>query len=178
MSFVFTYSQINIQKMKTNLFSKLPLLLLAFVVATMTTVQAQTELTHKSGLKVTVPATWKHEVDDDDVLTMVSPDENVAITFVNIPANALNAALDEAEKQIKQVVQGFKEKGDGKEIKINGMDAFMGEGTGKVDGKDVEVGVLFVKNGNNVLFVFALGVKGKTDAHDNAVGQILNSIKR
>lgn len=73
---------------------------------------------------------------------------------------------------------GFKEKGDGKEIKLNGMDAFMGEGTGKVEGKDVEVGLLFVKNGNNVLFVFALGVKGKTDAHDNAVGQILNSIKK
>lgn len=178
MPFVLGHLQTNIEKMKINLFSKFSLVLLAFWVGAMATVQAQTQLTHKSGLKITVPATWKHEVDGDDVLTMVSPDENVAITFVNIPANAFDAALNEAEKQIKQVVKGFKEKGEGKETKINGMDAYMGEGTGKVEGQDVEVGLLFVKNGNNVLFVFALGAKGKTDAHDNAVGQILNSIKK
>ncbi|EAY29568.1 hypothetical protein M23134_00452 [Microscilla marina ATCC 23134] len=169
--------QTNIKKMKTNLFSKLSLALVLFFVGSMT-VKAQTQLTHKSGLKITVPATWKHEVDGDDILTMVTPDENVAMTFVNIPASAFDAALAEAEKQIKSVVKNFKEKGEGKETKINGMDAFMGEGTGQVEGQDVEVGLLFVKNGNNVLFVFAIGVKGKTDAHDNAIGQVLNSIKK
>lgn len=162
--------------MSKNLLSKLSLLLTVFLVSTITA-QAQTRLTHKSGLGITVPANWKHEVDGDDVLTMVSPDENVAMTFVNIPANAIDAALAEAEKQIKQVVTDFKEKGDGQTDKVNGMDAFFGEGTGKVDGHPVEVGIALIKNGTNVLFIFALGAKGQTDKHDKAVGEIIHSIK-
>lgn len=164
--------------MKTkNLFSKLPLALLMLFCGTFVA-HAQTTLTSKSGLKVTVPADWKHEVDNQDVLTMSSADENVALTFVDIPANALDAALGEAEKMLKKVVQNFKEKGEGKEIKLNGLPAFMGEGTGTMDGHAVEVGVVLVKNNDHVLFVFGLGIKAHLDKHNNAIGQIINSIKR
>lgn len=102
---------------------------------------------------MTSPNDWKHEVDNQNVLTMSSANENVALTFVGIPINALDVALGETEKMLKKVVQNFKEKGADKE----------GESIGKMDVQEVEVGVVLVKNNDHVLFVFGLGTKVHLD---------------
>ena len=162
--------------MKKHLFSKLPLLLAILFLGTFAA-KAQETLTSPSGLKVTIPAGWKHQVDKDDNLIVSSADQLAYFVFSDIPSSDLSAALDEAEKEIKKVVTGLKE-GEPQTDKLNGMDAMFVDGKGKVEGQPMDLGLLLVKNGNHVLFVFGIVAEVAGKKHDAAINKMIGSIKK
>lgn len=131
----------------------------------------------KTGVSITIPDSWEVEA-DEDMLSCNPKDETVGLVFVAVPAEALAEAVEEMEKALRSTVQGFEEKGDAEEVEINGMSGLIGEGTGKIEGEAVEVGILLLDAPKRGMFILAIGI-AKADLADNharAVEGILKSL--
>jgi len=162
--------------MNEHLFSKLTLLLAILCLGSFA-VKAQETLTSPSGLKVTIPAGWKHQVGQDGELSVFSADELAHFVLADIPSNNLSAALDEAEKEIKKIVTDLKE-GEPQTNKLNGLDALFVDAKGKVEGESMDLGILLVKNGNHVLFIFGIVAEVAGNKHNDAIDAMIKSIKK
>ena len=160
----------------TRLFKTVLMTLSALMIVLNT--QAQEKLTSPSGLSVTVPAGWSHEVDDDDVLTITSPDENIGITFIDLPVDAVEAALEELENIVSQTVTDFHPEGEGEVITLNGRDGFAVSATAKYEGHDVELGILLLDNKNHILLVFGMGTPDAMEKYGQSLDAVITSIGR
>ena len=162
--------------MNKHSFYKLTLLFAILCLGSFAT-KAQETLTSPSGLKVTVPKGWKHQVGQDNDLSIYSADDLAHFVFIDIASSSLEAALNEAEKQIKKLVNDLKE-GEPQTNQLNGLDAMFVDAKGKVDGQAMDLGILLVKNGDHVLFVFGIVAEVAGNQYDKAIDSMIKSIKK
>lgn len=128
-------------------------------------------------VSITIPDSWKVETEENS-LTANSPDESVVLLFMVVEATDTDEALKALDKELDKVVKNVKTDGKPEEITVNGMKGVVIDGTGKVDGQKVDLGllVLSTKSGK-VLFGLGFGETGKYKKHEADVEKIFKSIK-
>jgi predicted Zn-dependent protease len=133
---------------------------------------------HKEAkVSIDVPAGWKVDGDEDH-MTVTDPKEEVAFFFIILDAKDLDKATSEMEKEIGKAVKNVKWEGEPEETKLNGMDAILLDGSGKIDGQAVELGVAaIVTPAAKVLLVLGVIEASKSKKHEKAVVALLTSIK-
>jgi len=110
----------------------------------------------KTGVTITIPTSWTVET-EGDVLTATTRDEAVGLAFIAIAGRNLEAALEEADKQLNELIDGLEADGEAEEVTLNGMKGIAIEGKGKVDGDEVTVGVLLLQAPRSGMFILAVG---------------------
>lgn len=131
----------------------------------------------KAGVSIWMPDDWQ-KMAEDDMLEISSPDEEVFLMIGVLEASELEAALEEAEKEIEKVVTDIKEEGEPEEVEINGMPAVLSDAKGKVEGVDIELGAAIIKTPKNkVLLIIGIGTPKGTETHGESIEKIIGSVK-
>lgn len=133
----------------------------------------------ESRLQIFVPDDWVKDTEDEDLLTVHPKDESVGMFFLVVDASDFEAAMDEVGKELDKIVKDFKEDGEAKEDTLNGLKVIYQDGTGKIEGKPADVGlmVILAEKTKKVVIVFAAGEKGKYKKHEPTLTKIFKSIK-
>ncbi len=145
------------------------------VIALATPAMAE-EYAHPSGFKVTLPGNWK--VEEGDVLTASDPAEEVVLAFFVVgDAETLEAALNALDQALSPFIQDV-QAGEPEVTKVNGLDAVVVDGTGKIEGQAVEIGIgIFAKDGVACV-VFGAAESAKYAKHKPAIEKIIHSVKK
>lgn len=134
--------------------------------------------THKTaGVSIWVPDTWK-SVAKKDVLTIMDPKEEVAVTFAVVPGDDLKGALERLDAELAKFAKDVTVAGKPAESKINGMDALLIKATGTVKGNPVGLAVVIVRTPTDkALLALAVADATKLEIHKPMLGEIFNSLK-
>jgi predicted Zn-dependent protease len=154
------------------------LVLCAGVVGAAGAAAAETKTHKEAGITIWVPDTWK-STSKADVLTIMDVKEEVAVTFVVLPADSMKVALAKLDEELAKFVTDIDTKGaKPKEKKINGMDAVLLDAVGKVGGKPVDIGVIILKTPTGkALFVLGIIEHDKLAEHSAMLKEVFNSLK-
>lgn len=131
----------------------------------------------EAGVSVNVPNNW--DVDgDNDSLEASSPDEMTFLFFQVLEAKNFEAAMQELVSSIQEEVDNFQPDGKLEERNLNGMNALVGDATGKIEGTPVELGVVIVESpSGKYIMVFGLTAAPDNNPYKKQVMQIMNSLK-
>ena len=133
-------------------------------------------LTHPSGgIGLSFPPSWSLDQQDASLLAW-SPDDAVRMMFRVISDDGLAVAMAAMNRELASQVADARLSRPA-ETAFNGMDAVAANGTGVVDGRSVDIGVVLVRTGKSqVLLVMGFSVVGEADTHIGDVQRILASI--
>jgi len=131
------------------------------------------------GLKVDIPKTWKVE-SEGDVMTAMTPAEDLAIIFWEFAGQSdMQAALAELDRELDRFVKKPKVIGEPLVTKINGLDAVLIDGKGKVEGRKIKWSLGLVGNGRGkILMLLGFAEPKAIKKHGKKIEKILKSIKR
>jgi len=148
--------------------------LLAMLLFTATGAFALTIPHEAAGIELTIPDTWKYEI-DGEVLTIEAPEEGVAFVMGVAGDKEITEVLDELEKGLEKEL-GPITTGKANEEPVNGMPAWSMLGTAKKG--QVEVEFLFVKTpSGQMLFSQYYAAKVLSEKYADQVKSIYDSIK-
>ena len=127
-----------------------------------------------AGVKFTVPKGWKSEKGES--LTVTSPDDGVAVSFVVSSADDLEKAVDAAANEMDKLIKNAKIEQQGKESTVNGLKAVSMNGTGELEGKPVawDLSIVVAKK---PLLVISIGAPESIQKHGKDYETMVNSIK-
>lgn len=151
---------------------------LAFMLIPASLAGAKTYPHEPAGVSVDVPDKgWKVDGDDNS-LQVSSDDDLVSLTFAILEdANALDRAMDAIEKELAKTMTDIK-MGKVEELTHNGMRGVVSDGTAKIEGAGVELGIMVLETPKKkMLLVMGIGAQGKMTKHEKDVERILGSIK-
>lgn len=134
------------------------------------------EMKHPAGFKFWAPDGWKSTTDGMNVELRDPAGEVLVALFTPANVSQIDAALKELDKNLARwltdIKVGTPEKGT-----EEGVDYAMVEGTGKVNGKPVNVAVgVFHSEGEVLLAFAAVDAAAKTD-HEATIEKIIDSIE-
>ncbi len=134
------------------------------------------KLTHPSGgITMGFPPTWLLDQQDQSLLAW-SPDDAVRMLFRVIADDRLAVAVAAMNRELAEQIDDARMTRP-TETEFNGMDAVAANGTGAIDGRSVDIGVVLVRTGDDqVLLIMGFSVVGKADTHVGDVQRILASI--
>jgi hypothetical protein len=139
--------------------------------------RAATKTHEEAGVSVWIPDDWKGK-GDKNMMTIMDPKEDVALLFLVMNAPDLKKATDALDAELAKRVQDVKFEGKAQQTKLNGMDALTLDGTGKVQGKLVDLGVLVVKTPKNkIVLVLGMVNAEKKIEFKPTVRKIITSLK-
>ena len=139
--------------------------------------QARTYKDDKAKVSVDIPDNWKVEA-EEDLLSASAPDDSIGLVFLVMPAEAVDKALEELDKELSKMMTDMKPKGEAEEIKLNGMEGISIDGTGKVDGAKVEFGLMLLETKNGkIVMVLGFAQAGTWKKNEAAVAGIFKSLK-
>jgi hypothetical protein len=150
------------------------LTLLVFVAA-----PARADLkTHKSAqVQFWVPDDWKLEGEEANQLTVTDPKGQVGLLFFIKDGKDIKAALAALDEVIAKIATDVKVTNQQKTT-LNGMEAVIVDGTGKAEGKPIELSVLVVKTpAKKYLAVFGVIEPAVKKKHEANLVKILGSLK-
>jgi predicted Zn-dependent protease len=153
---------------------------IAVLVALLVTHPASADtMTHKaSHISFWVPEGWSVENHEGDALALKDAKDEVGLLLFAVDARDLKGAMAALDQTIDKTVTDVKMSGPAKKVTINGMEASVADGAGKVDGKPVELSVLLVKTpANKFLAIFGAIETSKKKAHEADLRKILASLK-
>ena len=129
-------------------------------------------------VEIDVPSTWKMD-GKADVMTLADPTNEVGIILIVTEAKDLQKVVGELDKQLAKVATDIKwAKPKPEAVKLNGMDALANRGTGKVSGKDANLGLLLVHTpADKILLVVAMVEAAKDAQHKAEIDKLISSIK-
>jgi hypothetical protein len=131
----------------------------------------------QAGAKLWFPDSWDI-ADEGGVVLIADPKEEVGLVLFTLDAKDLEKALGKLESELAKYVDGMKATGDPEEAKLNGMPAVMIDGTGKVDGKKVELSIVVIKTPNKkALVILGIAQSAKLKKHERTLAKILGSVK-
>ncbi len=138
---------------------------------------AASDIVTDAGVTFKAPAGWTVKTDKGATLVS-SPDGAVTMQILAFGAADAEKAMAELEKTVTQKVKDFKETSEAKEIEISGMKGVLGEAKGKVDGRDVEVGLMMLFTPSNRFFLMVTLVDpARATKHEKAFADFLQSIQ-
>jgi hypothetical protein len=134
-------------------------------------------LTNKdAGVQFTVPKGWKCEEEGGN-LTVSSPDDGVAISFVVASDSTIDKAIDTAFDELGKIVKKPKIEREAAEVDLNNLKAIITTGTGELEGQPVGWG-LHILLGKKPLVVIAIGATDSLKKHGAATSALFESFKR
>jgi predicted Zn-dependent protease len=134
---------------------------------------------HKDGgISIWFPDNWKVTT-NEGMLEVTSPDEEVYIHMLVLQdAESLDAAIDAYLDQLDQVVSDFVPSSEeGKEVEINGLNVFLIDGEGKVDGVPLDVAVALVGSETAVTMMVTCNSKNAAKKYGQEFEKIVRSLK-
>jgi hypothetical protein len=157
--------------------SVLAFFIVAFVMAA-APAHAGTKTHRASQIEFWIPDAWKVEGEDKDQLTVTDPKGQVGLVFMIRDGKDIKATLDKLDEVINKLAKDVKIVGKPTKTTLNSLETVVVDGTGKVDGKPVELSVMVVKTPNGkylaILGVLEPAVKKK---HEKDLLKILGSLK-
>ena len=155
------------------------LLTLIFLAATLLPAStfAKTYPHEEAKVQVDIPDTWKVEI-EDDTLQATAPKDAAGLVFSIVEAKELAAALESLEKELSSIVKDMKALGEPEKVKFNGMEGYTINGKGKIEGVDVDLGVMILKApSGKVIVVLGFTSSKSTEKQDAAIEGIFKSLK-
>lgn len=136
------------------------------------------ELTHKEAqVKLWAPDDWEQE-QEDDTLTITSPDEDIAVIFSIFESDDLEAAVDGLAEGLDEFIEDAELMGDPAKGDINGMPTVAIDAKGTVDGEDVYASILLVNTpADKLLICLAIGEKEAVEADAKTIQKIFKGMK-
>lgn len=159
--------------MKASLF----IAALAVLFAVATPAHAEVRTHEASKVSVDVPKGWKIEADEDS-MTVTDPKEELAIYLQVLEAKDIQKAAEAIDEEIGKQFHDVKWDEKPEETKLNGMDAITLDGSAKVDGKDVHLGVAIVMTpAHKALLVLGAVEADKEKKHEKDITSFFASLK-
>lgn len=158
---------------------RLPYVVATFAAATVfgAALFAETLSHSTAGVHIWVPDDWSQD-GDDNMLIAGDPNEEIIMVFGVLEADAIDAAIEEMDKELSQIVADAEPVGEPEEVKINGMDALVMDGKGTVEGTPVDMGIALIATPNQkILLVFGVVESSAAAKHEATVEKIMTGIK-
>ncbi len=126
-------------------------------------------------VRVTVPATWDLET-EEDLIQVQPPDGSVVVILDVLLARTLPRALDALDAELRRVVQRPTLRAQ-KAVTIHGLQGYRVDGEALVDGVLVDLNVLVLETpSGRVLVGMAFGARGRYEPHRARVEGIFHSV--
>jgi predicted Zn-dependent protease len=134
-------------------------------------------LTNKeAGVQFTIPKGWKCEEEGGN-LTVSSPDDGVAVSFVVVSDSTLDKAIDAAFDELGKIVKKPKIEREAVEVDVNNLKAVVTTGSGELDGHPVGWGINILL-GKKPLVVIAVGAVESLKKYGPETSKMLDSFRR
>jgi hypothetical protein len=142
------------------------------------TAAADTKIHRASQIQFWIPDSWTVEGEDKDQLTVSDPKGQVGLLFMVRDAKDIKAALASLDEAIDQLAKDVKLVGKPQKTTINGLETVIVDGTGKAEGKPVELSVMVVKTpSGKYLAIFGVLEPVAKKKHEANLVKILGSLK-
>jgi hypothetical protein len=127
-------------------------------------------------VQIMVPQDWSSKT-KGDVITLVDRGDDVAVSFVVVPAGALKKASQLAGDALRKRIQNLTFKKEQK-ITINGMPGIEFDGDGMMNGVNIDLAVLMLDTPaeDKDLMIFALAEDAKLAAHRGEIKYVFRNI--
>jgi hypothetical protein len=152
--------------------------LIAFViVAVASTASAETIKIPDAKVEVWYPEKWNVEK-ANGVVTITDPAEEAALTFLTIPGEKLDDAMNALDAQIAKMATDVSVTGKPHETSINGMKVVVADAKGKVKGRPCEISAaLVLRPGKKLMLMFGIVESAKLKKHEAALTKVVGSLK-
>jgi hypothetical protein len=152
--------------------------LIAFViVAVASTASAETIKIPDAKVEVWYPEKWNVEK-ANGVVTITDPAEEAALTFLTIPGEKLDDAMNALDAQIAKMATDVTVTGKPHETSINGMKVVVADAKGKVSGKPCEISAaLVLRPGKKLMLMLGIVESAKLKKHEAALTRVVASLK-
>jgi hypothetical protein len=128
-------------------------------------------------VSIDIPSNWTSK-SDGDVMMVTDPTQDVAFIIVVAELADLNSAVAGLDKKLAGTLTDVKWAGKPQDMALNGMKGIKNQGTGKVNGKPADLGLIVVKTPAKKAFLVVAAVdSAKKAAHKDEIKAVLNSIK-
>lgn len=135
-----------------------------------------THYTHKEGgIQFDSPAGWKAEPKDDQI-TLSTADSTVSVVIYVASEDNFNEATEAIDKELSKIIKNVKSNGEPKETTVAGMKAVNLNGTGEVNGNEIQWAVDLIQAKKPVI-VLTFSAPGASDKHESEYKQFASSIK-
>lgn len=130
----------------------------------------------KAKVTFEIPDAWTLKT-NKDVLITGDPKGEVLAVFTTKDAKEIKDVVSKIETDVKKFAKDFKTIGKGTELTINTLPVLILDGTGVIDGKNVNISVILVKTPNNkVLTMLWFLETSKFKSHEAEVKAFLSSL--
>lgn len=152
------------------------LAVLVSLVATLGTASAGTKTHRQTSVQFWIPDGWKVE-ESPEMLSATDPKEQVALLFMVRDGKDTKAALAGIDEFIAKFATDVKSQAPEK-VTINGMEGVAIDGTGKAEGKAIELSIVLLKTpSGKVLTIFGMIEASAKAAHEANLVKIIQSLK-
>jgi len=129
-----------------------------------------------AAIVIDVPPTWTRET-DETMLALSSPEEEVVLVFIAVPAAKLDAALEVLDAELDAMMTEV-ELSELSEGEINGMVALIADGSGLIDGVPFELGVVLALSPDEQIVIgLGLAQMEVSPQTTEELGAILQSLR-
>jgi predicted Zn-dependent protease len=140
---------------------------------TETPVSGETFTNEAAKVSIALPEGWYYEADETSMIAH-SADSSLAVNFIILKAEELDAAMAEVDKSLAADVKNLK-MGEAKDEEINGMKGRYIEGT--ADGLEVYMGLIDTPVANTTLFINAFAAPEALKKYEKELEYIFKNIK-
>mgnify|MGYP001766460197 CR=1 FL=1 len=149
-----------------------------FVVLGSLLVLGETYQHKEGGISIWFPDNWKVTT-EEGLLEATSPDEEAyAHLLVLQDVESLEAAVDAYTEELDKVVANFKSSSEeGKEVEINGLNVYVIDGEGEVDGVTLDVGIALIGSEKAVTMMITFNSKDAAEKYSKDFDKIAQSLK-
>jgi hypothetical protein len=151
---------------------------LALAVSVAVPALAETLTNDAAQVTIEVPKNWKVKKDGEAV-TMTDKTEDIAVAVLVVDSGDLKGAVERLDKKLSKTISNLKWDDKGKKVELNGMKGIVLDGSGKMDGKKVDLSVLLLDTPSKSkdLVILAVGDDDDIDEHADELKFIFKNIK-
>ncbi|MCP5050345.1 MAG: hypothetical protein GY940_24485 [bacterium] len=129
------------------------------------------------GLSIWFPDDWEVET-DDGVLEAEAPDDDAFAQFMVLPdVKSMEDAIDAYAEELDDVFNDFEVTGEAQEVEFNGLELYIIEGEGKVDGVNMEAGVAVIRTGKAFVLCVTFGTVESNEKYEEDFKKIVQSLQ-
>jgi hypothetical protein len=134
---------------------------------------------HKEGgISIWFPDNWKITT-EEGMLEATAPDEDAyAHMLVLDDVDSFDAAIEAYTKELDGLVKDFQPSSEeGEELELNGLNIYIIDGEGKVEGVTLDVGVALIGSEKAVTLMVTFNTKDAAAKYDKDFKKIIQSLK-
>jgi len=149
-----------------------------FIVLGSLLVLGETYQHKEGGISIWFPDNWKVTT-NEGLLEAYSPDEEAyAHLLVLQDVESLDEAVDSYTEELDKVVKNFTPSSEeGQEVQMNGLNVFVIDGEGEVEGAILDVGLALIGSNTAVTMMVTFNTKAAARKYSKDFDKIVQSLK-